>query len=681
MKKRFLATLAALSVGFALVPMTAQAAEPVAKIGEVSYTSLSAAVTAAKDGETIKLLENITLSATQDTAKNLTIDLNGKTIKGDNVRVFRVDKGTLTLTGSGTLTSVKNTNLNPESSVIRVGHGGPSTPGAGTYDPAALVIGPAVTVEAPNSYALSFFGINSKIDVTIAGKVHSTNTAPVNGTSVSTPAISGNGHTNFRSTKMTVTVKDGAEVTATGAPAIYNPQPDTLNIEGGTIKGTSGIEMKAGTLNISGNPTIVATAPTASWDYNGNGPSSKGYAVAVVEDDGYGGNAKTDINGGEYKGPIDVFAQKPNVSKKGDIDVKSGTFDHPVDKKYIDPAVSEAAVNEGKTGQAFYIGSKDDVAKKVEENGQASDTVTVKQGDASFKNLPEGTVVKNEGQGKVEANGEDVKPGGSTPAPNPNPKPTYSISGIAFLDVNGDGKMDSGEAGTTGVTVTVTTADLTTAAQEVCKVEIKDPSGKYNCDKLHNGKYTVKFADSKGREFTTPDTVKVTIGQKGEVVNVGVKTEPTPTPKPTPEPDIHYVLPGGQHTSSLEANVGEEVTVQLTGLLPNEEVDFYLHSDPIFLGKGVTDAKGAITFKFKVAAGTKLGKHKVIAIQKDKKYELTLLIKSRQIQPPAAPIDSQPGGKTPLASTGVDDMQMLLTLSLLLLVGGAAIVRIRYRQR
>lgn len=58
--------------------------DSVAEVGGVKYLSLQAAINAAKSGATVKLLkdtkENVTIS------KKLTLDLNGKTLNGGQVK-------------------------------------------------------------------------------------------------------------------------------------------------------------------------------------------------------------------------------------------------------------------------------------------------------------------------------------------------------------------------------------------------------------------------------------------------------------------------------------------------------------------------------------------------------------------------------------------------------------------
>jgi len=85
-----------IAAALALVGASAWA-DNVAKIGDQGYSTLEAAVTAVKDGETITLLDSVSVSAITTTPANVTIDLNGKTItltafagftvKGENTKV------------------------------------------------------------------------------------------------------------------------------------------------------------------------------------------------------------------------------------------------------------------------------------------------------------------------------------------------------------------------------------------------------------------------------------------------------------------------------------------------------------------------------------------------------------------------------------------------------------------
>jgi len=98
----------------------------VANVGLTTYFDLQAAIDAAQDGETVKLIKNVTLTDTLTipAGKTITLDLSGKTITGtDNATGsfgLITNKGELTITGNGkiTLTATNNRGWNAYSSVI-----------------------------------------------------------------------------------------------------------------------------------------------------------------------------------------------------------------------------------------------------------------------------------------------------------------------------------------------------------------------------------------------------------------------------------------------------------------------------------------------------------------------------------------------------------------------------------
>lgn len=113
MKKLTMAILVAIACALAILPATAFANEPEAKIGTTTYATLQEALDAAKDGDTVTVLKDIELpedarlSVAPVTPISLTIDLNQKTISRlyctDDEIMLGVDKPvTLTIT-NGTL--------------------------------------------------------------------------------------------------------------------------------------------------------------------------------------------------------------------------------------------------------------------------------------------------------------------------------------------------------------------------------------------------------------------------------------------------------------------------------------------------------------------------------------------------------------------------------------------------
>ena len=102
----------------------------VANVGLTTYSSFDEAWEKAQDGETVKLLKNVTLDKILTNNKKITLDLNGKTITGiDNTeKNFSLidNRGELTITGNGkmTLTATVNSGWNRYSAVIANNPGG-----------------------------------------------------------------------------------------------------------------------------------------------------------------------------------------------------------------------------------------------------------------------------------------------------------------------------------------------------------------------------------------------------------------------------------------------------------------------------------------------------------------------------------------------------------------------------
>ena len=91
------------------VTYTAQWA--VAAIWDVKYPTLTAAIEAATAGQTVTLLNNITLDdeTTVTVDKQVTLDMDGKTISKNNIEIFKiVSGGDFTITGNGSINGPAN---------------------------------------------------------------------------------------------------------------------------------------------------------------------------------------------------------------------------------------------------------------------------------------------------------------------------------------------------------------------------------------------------------------------------------------------------------------------------------------------------------------------------------------------------------------------------------------------
>lgn len=93
-------------------------------------------------------------------------------------------------------------------------------------------------------------------------------------------AIAGNG--NDKNGNVNITINDGTMI-ATNGIGIYLPQQNSnTTINGGTIEGKTGVEIRAANLIVNGG-TITATSDTYEVISNDNGTTTKGTAIAIIQ--------------------------------------------------------------------------------------------------------------------------------------------------------------------------------------------------------------------------------------------------------------------------------------------------------------------------------------------------------------------------------------------------------------
>ena len=259
-------------------------AKYVAEYNGTKYTSLQEAIDAAShrsSGQTeVTLLCNVTIKETVTFAKEFSagsvlLNLGGYTLTGEGCRALQINRGSLYLE-NGTVTS---TGIVDSSSVIRIGSN------EATYNGATpmLHMQKDAKVVAPESYGVTIFG-----SATRGEKLKVMSNAEIIATGPS-PAISGNGGANYNTDDRTsgwkaeeIIIGENAVISAANNYAIYHPECGTLNIQGGTITGTGGIQMCSGTLKISNSPKITANG-SADYDYTGDaGVVYDAAAISVI---------------------------------------------------------------------------------------------------------------------------------------------------------------------------------------------------------------------------------------------------------------------------------------------------------------------------------------------------------------------------------------------------------------
>lgn len=262
----------------------------VAKIGDNLYTSLSAAISAASDGQTVTLLKDTKEGVT--VSKNLTINLGGKTLTGLDLTNKNGKNERLAFTANNGDVTLQNGNIDGR---------------VNAYDAGNLTIAEDVTVK--NSYnnddTYDCFGIVVWGDGTAGNENCKSPKLTVNGKVTLEKggiAISTNG-TDL--SNATITINKGAVISSNKDGAIYLPS-GKLIMNGGTISGPTGIQICAGSANINSEfqlngGTVIATGDDQRTSKGtGDGLIPDGAAISVVNRGYPNGVPTVAINGGFF---------------------------------------------------------------------------------------------------------------------------------------------------------------------------------------------------------------------------------------------------------------------------------------------------------------------------------------------------------------------------------------------
>ena len=318
------------------------------------YGTLAEAVGAAQDGQTVTVLKDLA-TAPVTTSAGITLNLDGHTlrivsdtsgvayglqftagtgvVKNGTVIDMRGEGKTaqnmiaLNVTGATKVTtsSVEFQTYQPRTlaspyynKVVEVSDGGTLTLDAGT-----------VLRDLPNGDDNDETYGAIGVSIMGAGEESAPTTLTVNeGTRIETgsAAIMGNG------TKHNTVINiNGGELTGTDGYAIYHPQSGELNITGGRLTGgETGIEIRAGKLNLSGDAVITAKGIPTTTTPNGSGTTTVGAGIAVTQHTTKL-PLKVNISGGTISGYTALYQSNPEKNdddalKKVELNVTGGTF-------------------------------------------------------------------------------------------------------------------------------------------------------------------------------------------------------------------------------------------------------------------------------------------------------------------------------------------------------------------
>ena len=334
MKRKLLSVLLTFCLAFSLLPTAALADEGedmaaptgeavtanVAKVGETEYPTLAEAVAAAKDGQTVKMLNNT--KVTQEiyfSGKTITLDLNGKIITGQFEDYYSV------IEAQGT---------------------------------AATLIVEDTSAGKTGTIHSNHYGLTARDDGNIT-----VNSGTIIGDDAA--ALSGNNTTG----NMNFTV-NGGTLTAGKGPAIYQSGQCKLTITGGTLNG--GISLRMGQVNISGGTINAATenldSPAEFYNYSGNAwlPNAL-YVFGGTYDKGdetYGNSLNLNITGGTFnctngQGSAVAIYDLGKVTQTANVKISGGKFATTTNGRnaYDVLSLKDIGVTNPKTGFGVHSGA------------------------------------------------------------------------------------------------------------------------------------------------------------------------------------------------------------------------------------------------------------------------------------------------------------------------------------
>ena len=216
--------------------------------------------------------------------------------------------------------------------------------------------------------------------------------------------------TNGNNTNDSITLKNSTLNVPNGF-GIYFPSSGTLTIDNSTINAkTMGVQVCAGSLNISGDQTAITVTGDAVPKTENDGAIQDGAAISVVDRTGYKGLGKVEVKNGSFTAKNDEGlkaykyenkTEKPFENTGDKLTVTGGAFSNDV-KDYV--AADSTTANITTSGETTYYVGKETVEAAAAKAPSGS-TVTVTQGDAELKNVPSGVTVKNTNTGNVTVNG------------------------------------------------------------------------------------------------------------------------------------------------------------------------------------------------------------------------------------------------------------------------------------
>ncbi len=290
------------------------------------YETLQKAITAAQNGDTVKLLKTVTnvQTLTLDSGNTIDLNLNGFDLKFATDNLFKVTHGVLNFTGQGMVESSHGND--PKVNVpVLYAYGGETD----EADHSVITIGKDVTVQNLTGYGIGIGHTNYKAygaKVVIAGRVKAKYGF----------SVTGNAKATTGSNLPEIVVKQTGSIYSSDGGAIYAAGYAKYHVAGSLEGKSFGIEIRAGELTVEDTATITASGAFSNPVPNGNGFTVTGAAIAVsqhttnlpIKVEIKGGNISETGTNGYALYEIDTVPNESSedVAKDVSISVTGGTF-------------------------------------------------------------------------------------------------------------------------------------------------------------------------------------------------------------------------------------------------------------------------------------------------------------------------------------------------------------------
>lgn len=358
MRYGFVAMLFSMLIALvAFAPSTAFADE-LSSVTVNTAGELNAAI-ADNDKAIIVLGQDIEAKITVPAGKEITIDLNGKTLLGadgaviDNYGSLLLKNGTVSLTSAPSSMSTIWVNKT-----------------------AKLTVNNDVKVTAPdNSFCVSYWSDCTSAEVTLAGTLSGGNGVTVNGMIP-------------EGTSNTLNI-DGANINVSGH-GVYLAGAASTNIKNSTIKGSTGVEVRAGNLVVANSE--IAGGENFTTQSNPGGTTTEGAGIVIAQHTTKQAIDVT-VNGGTISGNYAIYEGNPQTNSPEDVakinlSLTGGIFDGNVSAEDVKGFVSGGTFTDAavlkyvKSGNAAKKSQDGDFTILPEEQAKSEAAAKVQNGDS-----------------------------------------------------------------------------------------------------------------------------------------------------------------------------------------------------------------------------------------------------------------------------------------------------------